>query len=80
MKPSPKFNHRRKFEREMPAPRVDIVTHVPFMTGAVDEDFEDFGEKQDYVVAPDLTVHHYHVADNGAQHVVIERVSHAPVD
>jgi hypothetical protein len=56
MKPSNKFNHRRKFER---TPTPVIAAPVFATTGAVDEDFEDFGEHADYVVAPGLVVNHY---------------------
>lgn len=71
MKPSPKFNHRPKHER---VTHCDLTPHaVFFSTGAVDDDFEDFGERTDYVVAPELVVHHLYL-DNGFPSVAIERV------
>lgn len=74
MKPSNKFNHRRKFERDMPTQRVDQTPHAVFTaTGAVDSDFEDFGERTDYTVAPDLVVHHF-TGDHGMPVHAAERL------
>jgi hypothetical protein len=85
MKPSNKFNHRPNHERLGFVPNRRSVQYDPHhvehpvfaTTGSVDEDFEDFGERVDYVVAPGLTVHSLGVDIEGHPLQTIERVRHA---
>lgn len=72
MKPSPKFNHRPKFEREQRP--INNIASNPEGAGGLDGDFDDLGtnEHPDYVVAPGVIIHYG--MEGGATAPLIERV------